>query len=284
VGVYDQIKGALFFCAILAPIYFALNLAVFHWLLERRFQRSGALKRILNLLSQVLIGILIGTLLVLLVVAPLIAIGAYSGGFSFAGDIASRTDSPAIYSVGEFILLMAILSLAEELLFRGTLILLPTFLLGLLIRTVIGREALKHAGILFALLANSILLSSIIFSVAHSRNPKVSSLALINIFLVGALLGTIFFFRASLIIVWFAHFSWNFTLELLNLPISGYSFATSFHLASLKAVGPTLLTGGSFGPEGSLATTIVFLVAIFCTLLIVRKRISGSRVFGAGRT
>jgi len=282
-GVYDQIKGALVFCVILAPIYFGLNFAVFHWLLGRPFRKISVPKRIIDLLKQGLIGFLVGVLLVLLLVLPLVLIGAYAGGFFFAADSSPKDASSLVYSVGEFALLMGILSLSEELLFRGALVLLPTFLLGLLIRVVIGKGALKETGILFALFANSILLSSIIFSIAHSANPKVSSVALINIFLVGVFLGTIFVIRASLLLVWFIHFSWNFTLGLLNLPISGYSFATGFHIASLKAVGPTLLTGGGFGPEASLATTFVFFIAIVGVLLIVHKRIKGSRTFRTRR-
>lgn len=103
------------------------------------------------------------------------------------------------------------------------------------------------------------LLSSALFSLAHVPNPEVGTLALVNIFLAGVLLALAYLRTRSL---WFAtgvHLGWNWTMaSLLDFPVSGWVRDTPLY--EVVERGPTLLTGGAFGPEAGLAATAVLLL------------------------
>jgi uncharacterized protein len=111
------------------------------------------------------------------------------------------------------------------------------------------------------------LAGSALFAAAHMGNPAVGAVALLNIFLAGILLSVAYLRTRSL---WFAtavHLGWNWTLAgPFDLPVSGLElFETPLYDA--RVGGPDWVTGGAFGPEGGLAGTIGFAVAL---LLVVR--------------
>lgn len=109
--------------------------------------------------------------------------------------------------------------------------------------------------------AGSVILTSILFAVLHLGNSAVGALALLNIFLAGLLLGAAFFVFRSL---WFPiaiHWTWNaFSGPVLGHEVSGFRPAGS--LLTAQETGPELLTGGSFGVEGSIYMTIIEIVVI----------------------
>lgn len=99
----------------------------------------------------------------------------------------------------------------------------------------------------------SALASSILFSLLHALNPDVSWIALLNIVLAGLLLAALVERSGSLWGATLAHGVWNFSVAcLLSVPVSGLR---TFHLLDLSIAGPEPLTGGGFGPEGSLVLT-----------------------------
>lgn len=116
----------------------------------------------------------------------------------------------------------------------------------------------------------SLFLLSIIFSLWHNANPHITLLGLVNIGLAGLLLSTAYLKAKSL---WFpigVHFSWNFfQSSIYSLPVSGLGFSAK--LLEVEPTGPQYLTGGSFGPEGSFITTIIFCAAI--ALILFYKRV-----------
>ncbi len=109
----------------------------------------------------------------------------------------------------------------------------------------------------------ALLVSSILFALFHVFNNNISTLALLNIFVAGFLLGINYIFTRNL---WFAillHFSWNY----FQGPVLGYEVSgmNTQGLLQQTIKGPDLLTGGEFGFEGSL---ICFLLnVITCVLL-----------------
>jgi membrane protease YdiL (CAAX protease family) len=108
----------------------------------------------------------------------------------------------------------------------------------------------------------SALMSSLLFSLLHIFNPDVSWVALINIVLAGVILALLVERSGSLWSAVLAHGVWNFAVAcLLSLPVSGISM---FRLLDLSIEGEGLLTGGKFGPEGSLLLTLlaVLLIAV----------------------
>lgn len=99
------------------------------------------------------------------------------------------------------------------------------------------------------------LASSVLFSLLHAFNPNVSTAALFNIILAGLILAALVERSGSLWGAAVAHGFWNFAVAcLLSLPVSGFRL---FHLLDVSTPGDERLTGGSFGPEGSLALTLL---------------------------
>lgn len=98
-------------------------------------------------------------------------------------------------------------------------------------------------------------ITSVLFGLLHGWNPGVTRLALVNITLAGLLLGLAYWRTYSL---WFAggvHFGWNWAMGFLaDLPVSGLGLDTPGYEAVIR--GPSLWTGGSFGPEAGLLVTV----------------------------
>ncbi len=113
-------------------------------------------------------------------------------------------------------------------------------------------------------------ISSVIFTLLHGFNTGVSVLALINLLLFAFLL---IFFILHDKNIWAAcgwHTAWNWSMEnIYGLKVSGTEGLGS--ILNLSTEGPNYITGGDFGPEGSILTTIV-LFAGMVTLLILESK------------
>lgn len=95
------------------------------------------------------------------------------------------------------------------------------------------------------------------FALMHAANPDFSAAALINTFLAGVLLALLVERSGSLWSAVLAHGVWNFGVaSLASLPVSGVQVS---HLLQTALTGPAMLTGGGFGPEGSLVLTALAL-------------------------
>ena len=83
--------------------------------------------------------------------------------------------------------------------------------------------------------------------------------------------GTVF--AEGVLAIWGAcgwHTAWNWTMgNLFGLNISGHE-PTGGTLFNLKPIGTSLLSGGGYGPEGSLFGTLVFLAAIAVVVFVKR--------------
>lgn len=113
----------------------------------------------------------------------------------------------------------------------------------------------------------SIIASSIIFSILHISNPSIlqSPFPLLNLFLAGILFGVAREVTDGLWVPIGIHFTWNFFLgNVYGLAVSGMDIGGS--IIKTEVVGNQLITGGGFGPEGSIIATIVitmFTIAIW---------------------
>ncbi|HEV2854377.1 MAG TPA: CPBP family intramembrane glutamic endopeptidase [Thermoanaerobaculia bacterium] len=117
------------------------------------------------------------------------------------------------------------------------------------------------------------LASSALFSLLHADNPDVSAVALLNIILAGLILAALVERGGSLWGATLAHGFWNFAIAcVVSVPVSGIR---TFHLLDLSVTGNETLTGGAFGPEGSLVLTLLGLalaVALWLRLPAARPR------------
>jgi len=102
---------------------------------------------------------------------------------------------------------------------------------------------------------------------ASSRNPRsarspgrfpargIRLRALLNIALAGAVLGWLYWGEGGLFGCWTFHALWNFTLAALALPVSGMTFGPPLLSTGIAGAGLPFLSGGAFGPEGSILST-----------------------------
>jgi len=166
-------------------------------------------------------------------VLPMAALGVVrwsrEGGGTIGAFVTSAVMSLALYGL---------LAAAEEALLRGYPL-----------------QAISDA--LGPLLA--VVLSSVAFGLLHFANPEVNWPGLLNTTLAGAFLGALYLRTGSLWWATGAHLGWNWVHGfLLDLPVSGLDVADQPFLQS-RAEGPVLLSGGAFGPEGSLLATGVLI-------------------------
>jgi membrane protease YdiL (CAAX protease family) len=106
----------------------------------------------------------------------------------------------------------------------------------------------------------ALLISSLLFAVMHLANANVTILSFVNIFLAGILLGTYYVHRKNLWLPISLHFSWNFFQgPIFGFEVSGIDISGAIiH----ETHGPDLITGGTFGYEGSVIATILMILTI----------------------
>lgn len=114
----------------------------------------------------------------------------------------------------------------------------------------------------------NIVLVSLFFSVFHLLNPNINIVGLINVAIAGVFFSLIYLKSNSIFLTGFVHAFWNFSIGcLFGSNISGLK------VISILAYYPEKhysLSGGDFGFEGSILTTIVF--SVLCFLLYRVKR------------
>jgi len=144
---------------------------------------------------------------------------------------------------------------------NGLLSALAFFLMGALV------EELLFRGVLFRLIEKmtatwiALALSALLFGAIHIANPHATIFSSLAIALeAGILLALAYVLTRSL---WFAigiHWGWNFFEgPIFGTQVSGGQFTATVMHATM--VGPTWLTGGSFGPEAGVAALAVCLAA-----------------------
>ncbi len=107
-------------------------------------------------------------------------------------------------------------------------------------------------------------MSALLFGAMHLMNPNVSIVGFANIFLIGLLFAYMFDRTGSLWLPIGYHITWNyFQGNIFGFPVSGIDPRGLYHIDISQ--GNPLLSGGSFGLEGSLLATIVILLGFVVT-------------------
>lgn len=167
------------------------------------------------------------------------AIALAAGVLTVAGTVRWVADSGSwpeyVATLTGSLLVFAVAAAAEEAVFRG-------YVFQALVQGVGAWPA--------------VLVTAVLFALAHWNNPSVSVLPLANIFLAGVMLGWAYLRTRSL---WFCtgvHLGWNWMMSAaLDFPVSGLIRDTPLY--DVRAVGPRWMTGGDFGPEGGIMATLV---------------------------
>ncbi len=117
-----------------------------------------------------------------------------------------------------------------------------------------------------------IIISSISFAILHSLNPSLNPIAVLNLFLFGLFAALFALYEGGLWGVFAIHTGWNWAQGyLFGFEVSGLTPAGGT-IFNLMEVGPDVITGGSFGPEGGLAVTAVLLVSCGLVWLAGRRQ------------
>ncbi len=105
-------------------------------------------------------------------------------------------------------------------------------------------------------------ISSSLFGILHLGNSGVTFTSLLNIVLDGVLAALLFIYTDSIWLVVAQHGTWNYVQgNLLGFQVSGTGADASIFSFTMGS-GPDWLTGGAFGAEGSIITTLVLLVSL----------------------
>lgn len=252
--------------AIALAIYAGLLVLVYRCVLPLRRDDSPPRRVLARWAAQAGIGLALGAALIVLTVLLPLMLGAYSVSSGAVADSVASPRLPAFAGVTDFLGFTWLLAAWEELAFRGFVLLLSVAAVGALAKVLLGRGIMRSLPFQTALWTNGIVISSLLFSTAHWSNPHVTPVAKLNILLIGAVFALLVFITRGLTTAVFLHFGWNAMLELLNLPISGINASTNWHFVTLRARGEGILTGGSFGPEGSIVLTVLLVILLAACL------------------
>ncbi len=181
------------------------------------------------------------------------AIGAFIMFFGFGllkilGEINIQNIDLDLDQILISIMIFVLVSLTEEILFRGYIL----------------RNLMYSFNNYIALL-----ISAVLFSLMHGLNPNIDLIGSINIFLAGILLGITYIHTKNL---WFPialHFSWNFFQTILGFNVSGQNTYSVFKLSIPEK---NLLNGGAFGFEGSIISLIAILITIVAISIHYRRK------------
>lgn len=137
----------------------------------------------------------------------------------------------------------------------------------ILIRGIIFRIAEEKLGSYI-----SLILSAIIFGALHLMNQESSFMSAVCVAVEGGLLlGAAYIFARNLWLPVAIHFAWNFMQSgIFGAVTSGNEKVNS--LLNTQITGPEIITGGAFGPEGTIQAIIYCLAAALILMYLNKKQ------------
>lgn len=221
---------------------------IFVWIWVRFFEERSFITLGFNLngaLKKYLKGFFVGALMLIIVIGLMSIIGNV--------EILDNSEPFGINGLGIISLLLLgymVQGAAEEIIARGWQF------------QVIGARYKPWLGAV---------ISSVIFALLHGFNSGINLLALINLALFAFLLIFMILHDKS---IWSAcgwHTAWNWTMEnVFGLKVSGTEGIVS--VFKFKTEGPTIITGGDFGPEASILTSIVLIGGMIYILVVSKNK------------
>ena len=246
------VQGDNWLTLIVGVLAGAAAVLVYAWVVRRTEHRAAAEVARPGAVARLTRGVLIGAGMFGAVIVTI----ALAGGYHVHG---LGSVSGALGLLG----FMAAAAVTEELLFRG----------------VLFRIVEERIGTWIALL-----LTGVVFGGMHLLNPDATLWGATAIAIeAGFLLAACYAATRNLWVPIGLHFGWNFAAGgIFSVVVSGNG--QSDGLLDATTSGPALLTGGDFGPEGSLCTVVagVLLTVVFLVLAHRRGHIVPRRRRAAG--
>ena len=224
------------------PILTIAACAVLLWLyklLVKAFEKRKTTDlNLRKLLPHCGLGIVIGFILMTVAVSTIAALGC--------ADIMWQGSS--LWEQYEVVMLFLMVGVGEELIFRG----------------VVFRLLDQRWGLWTALIV-----SSLLFGLIHISNANATWWAALAIAIeAGLMLGIAYKWSGSLWMPIGIHWAWNYTQgNFFGLAVSGNDAGR--HILTTTVNGPDLITGGAFGPEASIISTVLGLfvaVILLCNM------------------
>lgn len=107
--------------------------------------------------------------------------------------------------------------------------------------------------------------SALVFALLHVPNGKVTIISFLNLVIVSIFFGLLYI-RLGILAAIGIHYTWNLTQwTILGYPMYGHQVGRRM---KITAIAPEWLSGGDYGPEYSLITTIGLLLATVATVII----------------
>lgn len=216
-----------------------------------------------------------GWVIGLLALSIMVGIGYLLGFFSvgsagyatqFATENMATNDRTYLVSISEssyysiflFLFQMLAVGFYEEVMLRGYVLI--NLKEGIQWKYISDRTALIIA----------VMLSSLIFSLAHLLNPSASIITFITISLAGILLAFPFVWTGNLALSIGLHSAWNFILGgVFGFKVSGLSWSAS--ILYVQSTGPDWWTGGLFGPEAGISGVIAMFLSLLLIFIFLQK-------------
>lgn len=117
----------------------------------------------------------------------------------------------------------------------------------------------------------SLLISAIVFGGVHLLNPGSTLISSTCIGIVGFIFGALYIYGRNLWLPIAVHFSWNFVQSGIFGAVTSGNDKTS-SLFNFNISGSELITGGAFGPEGTIQATLLWLVVAIVLMILITKQ------------
>ena len=214
--------------AYLVPYWLAI-IYMFVKIEEEKFEKYGFTFSVK--IECVAFSATLGFILVLLA----LSLGVYLGIYTV--NIAK--DFNVTYLIIYFILIL-ISSFGEEAVFRGYLLFKLSEALGI---------------------KTSMFIIALLFSLLHFSNPGYNILSFIQLFFGSISLSMMIVYGGSVVYPTMFHVFWNYAQTLLGFPVSGHKYEYSVIMLNYN-ISDSVITGGSFGLEGSVLGVTVTLLGL----------------------
>lgn len=234
------------FCSLASCIFVIILVILRVKFIEKRNLSELKLRKE-NIIYNYVKGFLIGLLLMSIVVCIL----GISGSLIMEKYPVQKIGSGALFNVAIISIGWMIQGASEEILTRGWLM-----------RVLQERYSAKTA----------IITSSVFFGALHLLNPNVGLIAILNIILVGFLFSLYVIKTDDLWGACAMHSAWNLAQgNIYGFEVSGIDVRVGT-LMDMNLFGNEMVTGGAFGPEAGIVTTVVLIAAILGLLYFNKNR------------
>ncbi len=207
-------------------------------------------------------------------------IGGFSDGemfipFAQSAELGNESSISADPNLFDTVMLYVSSALAEETAFRSFgigILMIPLIWLFSRCRRRLSCEKKFSATLSFKLGLILNFFIAIIFGLVHKDSPGFTVISFLNISISGFIYGYLFLVQKDIISAWSMHLSWNLVQIFVGLPVSGKYLPSASVMGNIfYGARDSILSGGSYGPEGSIVTVVVQLLLLLLLFKYLRR-------------